>query len=600
MPLNQEVAELFGKMAALMELKGENQFKVIAFSKVSRIIRDFNIDLKKCIDEGTLCDIEGIGKSSQKIIEEFVQSGKSTDFEELAKTVPAGLTPLLTIEGLGPKTINLLWHECDITSLDELEKAIADGRIAGLKGMGDKKIDNMKKGIEAYKSRLARPGSAPVRVGIAEALVPAEELLAHVRKIPGILRAEIAGSLRRRRETVADVDIVSCTKDSSAGEKITAAFVKLPGIIQVVGQGATKASVKISNGMQVDLRVVPEANYGAALMYFTGSKDHNVKVRGLALKKKMTLNEWGLYKLSDYDKADKEIAHAPKAKPAASRTEQEIYEKVGLAFIPPEMREDRGEIDAALSGRLPRLIELKDIRGDLHTHTTASDGTASIEEMAEAAKARGYEFLAITDHSKTQVIANGLSPERLVKHVAQIRKIGDKLKGITLLAGTECDIMADGRMDYEDAILKDLDIVIASPHVALKQDPAKATDRLLRAIDNKYVTVIGHPTGRLINRRDGLSPDMARIIKAACQSGTALEINASYPRLDLNDVNARAAADGGCRISINTDAHSTSELELITFGIVVARRAWLTPQKVINCMSLEQLTKFISVKRGRL
>jgi DNA polymerase (family 10) len=351
--------------------------------------------------------------------------------------------------------------------------------------------------------------------------------------------------------------------------------------------------------LQVDLRIVPADNFGAALLYFTGSKDHNVKLRGRAQDMDLTLNEWGLYKLSEYDKAAKKTGEAPAVKPLASKTEQDVYKALGLPWIDPELRESRGEIEAALAGKLPRLITRADIRGDLHTHTTASDGANSIEEMARAALALGYDFLAITDHSKSQAIANGLTAERLLKHVAEIHKVNDRVKGITLLAGCEVDILVDGRMDFEDAVLAELDIVIGSPHVSLKQDEKKATDRLLRAIDNKYVNVIGHPTGRLINRRTGLPIDIGKITQAAAASGTALEINAGYPRLDLNDVHARIALEAGAMLAIDTDAHSTEGLSELTYGLDVARRAWATPDKVINCMSVGTLKKFLRNKRDR-
>jgi DNA polymerase (family 10) len=345
------------------------------------------------------------------------------------------------------------------------------------------------------------------------------------------------------------------------------------------------------------LRIIPSDNFGAALLYFTGSKDHNVKLRGRAQTMGMTLNEWGLYKIDEYDKAAKKTAEAPAAKPAASKTEADVYAKLGLPFIDPELREDRGEVDAALARKLPKLITRADIRGDLHSHTTASDGQASIEQMAEAAEALGYEYLAITDHSKSQVIANGLTAERLLKHVKEIHKVGARIKGITLLAGCEVDILADGHLDFEDDVLAELDIVIASPHVALKQDEAKATERLLRAIDNRFVNVIGHPTGRLINRREGLPLDFPRIFAAAAANGTAMEINAGYPRLDLNDTHSRAALEAGCTLSIDTDAHSTGELDDIGFGIDVARRAWATADRVLNCMPLAKLRDFIARKR---
>jgi DNA polymerase (family 10) len=598
MGLNQELSDLFQSLASLMELRGENTFKVIAFQKVSRIIGESNIDFRKCMEEGKLCDIEGIGKGSQQIIEEYINSGKSTVLEEVSAEVPKGLVALMAIEGLGPKTISLLWKERGITGLELLEKAIADGTLAGLKGIGAKKIDTIKAGIESYKARAAG-GPVARRVGIVEALIPAEELLAGVRKIPGVVRAEIAGSLRRRRETIGDVDIVAAAKDMSAGESIGSQFAKLPGVVQIIVAGPSKTSVKIANGMQVDLRLVPEENFGAALLYFTGSKEHNVKIRSLALKKKMTLSEWGLYKLDEYDKAKKEVAQPPPIKPVAGKSEEEIYKKLGLDYVEPEIREDRGEVDAAIEHRLPVLITRADIRGDLHTHTTESDGTASIEEMAAAAKALGYEYLAVTDHSKAMAMARGLTVERLLKHIENIHRIGAKLKGITLLAGSEVDILADGRMDYDDDVLKELDIVVASPHVSLKQDTKKSTDRLLRAIDNKYVNIIGHPTGRLLNRREGLPLDMPRIIAAAAASGTALEINAGYPRLDLDDTNARHASEAGVMITIDTDAHATAEFEQMPYGINVARRAWLTPDKVLNCQPLGAIRKFIKAKRDR-
>jgi DNA polymerase (family 10) len=598
MSLNQELAELFHSLAALMELRGENVFKVIAFQKVARIIRESSLDFKKCMEEGKLCDIEGIGKGSQQIIEEYIQTGKSSVFEEIAATVPAGLVPLMSIEGLGPKTINLLWKERGVTSLEEMEKQITSGALAGVKGIGAKKIETIRAGIESYKNRAAT-GPIDRRTGIMEALVPADELITRVRAIPGVIRAEIAGSLRRRRETIADIDFVGAVKDMDATGPIMASFIKLPGVVQVMVTGPSKTSVKIANGMQVDLRLVPEENFGAALLYFTGSKEHNVKIRGLALKKKMTLSEWGLYKLDEYEKAKKEVAKPPALAGGISRTEEEIYRALGLEFIPPEIREGRNEVEAAAEKRLPVLIVRGDVRGDLHTHTNESDGTATIEEMAAAAKLLGYEYLAVTDHSKALAMTNGLSVERLLKHIENVHRISGKLKGITLLAGSEVDILADGRMDYEDDVLKELDIVVASPHISLKQDTKKATDRLLRAIDNKYVNIIGHPTGRLINRREGLPLDMAKLIERAAASGTCLEINASYPRLDLDDTNARHAAEAGVMISIDTDAHSTGELDLIPYGISVARRAWLTPARVLNCQPLAAIRKFVKAKRDR-
>ena len=590
MSLNHELSDLFKTLAAVMEIKGESAFKAIAFSKVSRILKDATFDVRKLCADGKLADVEGLGPSSCKIIREYVESGRSTDFEEAAASVPPGLLPLLEIPSLGPKTIALLWKERGVTGMEELVKAIDGGALEGLKGIGEKKIASIKQGI-ALRSQASQ------RMGIAEALPIAQGLVERLRALPQVHEAQIAGSLRRRRETIGDVDLICSLKNKSAGNEVSSEFVKFPEVQRVLGQGNTKASIVTAGGLQVDLRIVPSESFGAALLYFTGSKDHNVKLRGRAQTMGLTLNEWGLYKLDEYDKAAKKTGEAPAIKPVASRTEGDVYAKLGLPFVEPEMRESRGEIEAALAGKLPRLIATADIHGDLHSHTTASDGAASIEQMAEAAMQLGYEFLAITDHSKSQVIANGLTAERLLKHVKEIHKVSGRLRGITLLAGCEVDILADGHLDFEDAVLAELDIVIASPHVALKQDEQKATDRLLRAIDNRYVNVIGHPTGRLINRREGLPLNFEKIFAAAAASGTALEINAGYPRLDLNDVHARAAIDAGCLLSINTDAHSIDELPSITFGIDVARRAWVTADRVINCMTVMALRKFLAARR---
>jgi DNA polymerase (family 10) len=404
--------------------------------------------------------------------------------------------------------------------------------------------------------------------------------------------------LRRCRETIGDVDLVCALKDGARGTEVAEAFTKFPEVQKVLGSGNAKASVITAGGLQVDLRIVPEECYGAALMYFTGSKEHNVRLRGRALDQKLTLNDWGMYKLDEWERTKRVSGEQPPIKPVAGKSEAEIYKKLGLEYIEPELREDRGEVEAAEKGTLPELIALADINGDLHSHTTASDGVATIEEMAEAAIERGYKFLAITDHSKSQAIANGLSVERLLKHVKAIHKVNDKLKGkIRLLAGCEVDILVDGRMDYEESVLAELDYVVGSPHVSLKQDETKATDRIVRAIETRYVNVIGHPTGRLIDKRAGLPLRFDRVFKAAAATGTALEINAGYPRLDLNDVHARAAVAAGCKLSINTDAHSPEEFGQMILGIGVARRAWTTKRDVINCMSWDDLKAFIGKKR---
>lgn len=591
MSLNHELARLFSTMAALMEIKGESVFKSIAFGKVGRLLENMTQDVRDCVEKGTLSDIEGVGPSSQKVIEEFVRTGRSSDYESLSASVPAGLIPLLDIPSLGPKTIGMLWRERGVTDIEALVKLLDTDGMKGLKGIGEKKIEAIKQGI-AIRAQSAG------RQGIVDALPIAESLVERLRKVTGVKQAEIAGSLRRRRETIGDVDLVCALSAGSRGASVAEAFVAFPEVQKVLGSGNAKASVITAGGLQVDLRVVPAECFGAAMMYFTGSKEHNVRLRGRAQGQGLTLNEWGLYKLDEYEKVKRTPGEIPPLKSLAGRTEAEVYRKLGLAYVEPEMREDRGELEAAEKGTLPDLIALADIRGDLHSHTTASDGVATIEQMAEAAAARGYKFLAITDHSKSQVIANGLSAERLLAHVKAIHKVNDRMKGgIHLLAGCEVDILVDGRLDFDAAVLAELDYVVASPHVSLKQDETKATDRLVRAIETRYVNVIGHPTGRLIDRRAGLPLKFDRIFAAAAATGTALEINASYPRLDLNDVHARAAIAAGCKLSINTDAHSPDEFAQMIHGIDVARRAWATKGDVINCMTWEALKAFIAKKR---
>jgi DNA polymerase (family 10) len=589
--LNHELADIFRTMAAILEIRGEPVFKSIAFTRVSRALQDMTIDVRKAVEEGTLEQVEGIGKSSRKIIEEYVRTGTSSDFDELRRSIPEGLIALLEIPGLGPKTIALLWKERGIENLASLESALREGSLAGLKGIGAKKIESIRQGIEL---RARSSG----RVGYPVARAAADQLLGWVRGFQGVVSTEIAGSLRRRRETVGDVDLLCTTEPRVDPELVTRHFTSHPSVERVLGQGPTKASVLTRDGLQVDLRVVPADHFGAALQYFTGSKEHNVKLRGLAQDRGMTLNEWGLYELAKYERAAKETGKPPAVKPVASRTEAEVYEALGLRYVEPELREDRGEIEAAREGKLPKLIELREIRGDLHTHTTASDGAATIEQMAQAAGELGYEYLAITDHSKSQVIANGLSVERLMEHVRLIRKLDGKVGKVRLLAGCEVDILADGRLDFEDAVLAELDWVVASPHVALKQDSDKATTRLLRAIDNRFVNVIGHPTGRLIGSREGLPLDFERIYRSAAESGTGLEINAGWPRLDLDDVRARGAISHGVMLCINTDAHSTDQLSGMELGIGVARRGWVAEANVLNCLRLPKLKEWVKQKRG--
>lgn len=594
MSINHTLAKMFSTMAAVLEIRGEPVFKAIAFSKVGRLIDDMAFDLQEAVKNGTLEQIEGIGKSSRKVIEEFVKTGVSTDFNELVATIPPGLIEMLTLPGLGPKTIKLLWQERDIKNIDELAVAIDKGQLAGLKGIGEKKI-------EQIKQSLALRDTAGKRHGIVDVMEVVLEMLERVRSFKGVKQADLAGSIRRRRETIGDADIIAAVDEPATMIKLCDHFVTAPGIRQVLGHGETKCSVMMESGLQIDLRVVPTEHIGAAMLYFTGSKDHNVLLRGIAQDKGLTLNDWGLYEIEEWEKAKQTNKAAPYATPGiknyASRTEADVYEALGMRFIEPELREDRGEVDLARQNKLPTLITVKDIKGELHCHTTASDGMHSIEEMANAAKTLGYEYIVITDHSKSQVIAKGLDAERLLRHAEAVRKVGAKLKGIAVLIGTEVDILADGKLDYEDDVLKELDFVVASPHHALRQETEKATARVLRAIENKYVNVIGHPTGRLINQRVGLEYDWKKVFEAAAKSGTALEINAGWPRLDLNDTLARAAIGAGVMLTIDTDAHHVDSLKEIEYGVWVARRAGAEKRHVLNAQPLATVREWVKQKR---
>lgn len=582
---NAQLARTFQQMADVMELTGVNRFRVIAMQKAARVLGELTDDVS-AMTEAELVAIEGVGKGTAGRIAEFLKTGKIKEHQAMLKDVPEGLFKVLDIPGLGPKTVALLWNEVGVTDIDSLKAAIDGGKLEGLKGFGQKKIDNIVK-------NLAFAETAGQRSRLGAAMPLAEAVVDVLRSRKDVIRCAYAGSLRRGKETIGDIDILVAANEKDA-PAIMEFFTKLEIVGDVIAHGQTKSSIRATeelNAIQVDLRIVDESSYGAALMYFTGSKEHNVKLRERALSMGYTLNEYAL--------ADKD----DKTKVIAADTEEAIYTKLKLAWVPPELREDRGEIALADprnqdTGGLPDLIELSDIKAELHAHTTASDGTWSIEELALGAAERGFHTVAITDHSKGQVQANGLDEKRLAKHIEAIHAVRDKLKGrVTVLAGSEVDILTDGKMDYSDELLAELDIVVASPHAALSQDPTKCTRRLLKAIENPYVTIIGHPTGRLILRREGLSPDMGRLIAAAAERGIALEINANHWRLDLRDTHARAAIDAGVRLAINTDAHGPADLDQLKFGVLTARRAGATKKDVVNCMTKTQLAKWIKSTR---
>ena len=584
MSVNTELAAIFERMAQVMELLGANAFRVNAYQRGARTLRDLTEDVADLDNDiRRLTAIDGIGKGLAEKIIEYVDTGRLPEHDDLIDQVPAGVLQMLQIPGVGPKTVGLLWKQGGVESMDELKAKLETGELEKLPRLGAKSLQNI-------RQSLAFAETAGQRIRIGDAMSVATYVIDELRQVEGVQHIDHAGSLRRGKETIGDVDIlVACTDFGPVNDR----FCGLAPVQEVLVHGSTKSSVRFEGGLQVDLRVVPAECYGAALMYFTGSKEHNIVLRELAIKSGMRLNEWGLWP-ADVDGDDKD------AQPLAAETEQDVYKKLELQYIEPELREDRGEVDAARKGELPKLVELGDIKAELHAHTTASDGVMSIDELADACAARGFHTVAVTDHSVSEAIANGLSAERLVRHIEEIRRVNAARKDITILAGSEVDILADGKLDYPDALLSELDIVVASPHSALSQDADKATKRLLKAIEHPLVHIIAHPTGRLIGRREGLSPDMKQLITAAAQTHTAMEINANHWRLDLRDTHARAAIEAGVMLSINTDAHRADDLNMLTYGVLTARRAWAEPKHIINCLTPAKLKTWLTSKRKKV
>jgi DNA polymerase (family 10) len=570
---NLSIARVLGEIADLMELKGDNLFKIRAYRNAADIVAN-TPEAVAGLDSQALQQWPGVGKDLSVRIVEICQTGTCAIHQELIAHFPGSLLDLLRLQGVGPKTVALLYGELRIASLDELEQAARSGRLRALKGMGTRKEQLILRALEERKQHANRhllPDTALVAALLVEHLT---------RHAPGV-SFDVVGSVRRGTDTCGDIDILA----SGAGPGVISAFTAYPSVERVLGSGETKSSVLIRGGYQADLRLVAPESRGAALQYFTGAKSHNIALRDRALERGMRLNEYGLFRAAD------EIR-------LAGETEESIYVALDLPWIPPELREHRGELSAAIDGTLPDLIAPGALRGDLHMHTTESDGKDDLETMVLAARAAGLEYVAITDHSKALAMANGLDETRALAHAARIRALNERIDGITVLAGIECDILPDGSMDLADDCLAQLDLVVASVHSALRQEEGELTDRVLRAVANPWVDIVAHPTSRILLRREPSKLNVEAIARAAAAAGVALEINCHADRLDLSDINARVARERGARLVISSDAHSAAALAMTAWGVIVARRAWASTGDVLNTLPVDQFRRALRRNRG--
>lgn len=563
---NIEIAEVFYDIAKILQIKNENRFKIRAYERVAATIENLPMDVETLYKINQLDEISGVGDAIAKKIGELIETGKLEYYENLKKEIPSGVLELINVSEIGPRKAKLFYEELGIDNVNKLEKAAREHRLQNLAGMGRKAEENILRGLELYKSREKR-NLLGVALPIAEGIVDQLKSIKEVDKI------DIAGSLRRRKDTIGDIDILAT---SNKPRKIMEKFVHLPEVKEVLAEGLTKSAILTKRDIHVDLRVVEPDSFGAALQYFTGSKAHNVRLREMAVKQGLKINEYGVFQAKD----DKKIT---------GEEEREIYEKLGLQYIVPELREDRGEFEAAQKNQLPELVTLEDIKGDLHIHTNFSDGLNTIEEIVEAARKHAYEYIAITDHSQSLYIAGGLNEKRLLEQIEMIDKINKKLDDLVVLKGIEVDIKADGTLDFPDKILQKLDIVIAAIHTGLKQEKSQIMKRMAKAMQNPYVDIIAHPTGRIIGYREPYAVDMQEIINIAAQTNTILEINASPERMDLNDIYVKSANEKGVLLSIGTDTHQLSSLDNMIYGVSIARRGWLEKNKLLNTLSFSEL-----------
>ncbi len=565
----KQIAAILKEMAVLMEIRGDNPFKVRAHENAARILEGLNADIKDVVESGEITKIKGIGKGTADKITTLLNEGKLNEYDELKAAIPAGLLEMSKISGMGAKKIKAVWDELGITSIGELEKAAKADKLSGMKGFGGKTQEKILQNIELLKKFQDRHR-------LPTALEAGQLLLDALKDLPGIIRCEVAGSLRRWKETIKDVDLVVSAADADRAA-IMGHFTTLPAVQTINAKGDTKSSVVLENGISADLRIVADEQFPYILHHSTGSKEHNVAMRQHAIKRGMKISEWGVFK-------DEENIPC--------KDEAEIFRNLGMVYITPELRENYGEIDAALENRLPELIEMSDIKGMIHAHSTWSDGVHSIEEMARACQESGYEYLAISDHSKAAAYANGLSEERIKQQHAEVDDLNAKLKGFRVLKGIECDILRGGELDYTDEVLATFDLVIASIHSSFNMTEAEGTQRIINAMENPYVTILGHPTGRLLLKRDGYPINHHAVIDAAAELGVCIEINANPRRLDLDWRYCQYAKEKGVKIAINPDAHRIAGLEDMKYGLGIARKGWLTKADILNTYSVEDVLAF--------
>ncbi len=573
---NIRIAEMFNRMARLLEFKGENQFKTRAYTNAARTIKGLDEELQVLHKEAKIEDIPGVGKILKGKIVEMLETGTFESYEKIVEEVPPGIIEIMNIPGIGPKKARLFYEKLGVESVDELKKAAKDHRIRRLPRMGEKQEEKILRSIIRLEEDKDQ-GRHPLALGMEIA----EEIKDELSSCPHIKKVTIAGSLRRKRDTVGDIDLIAISEEP---EKAVAFFTNMKNVEEVLESGISEASVLYPENFRVDIRMVRKDDFGSMMQHFTGSKEHNIHLRELALSKGYRLNEYG-------------FTNEGTGNLIPCDQEKSIYEFLGLDHLPPEIREDRGEIEASLRGHLPQLIEKEDIKGDLHVHSNWSDGINTIEELAEAAIQRGYEYIAITDHSQSTVVANGLSEKRLLEHIDAVERINDKCDDISILSGSECDIKTNGKLDYSNDILERLDIVIVAVHAGLEQSRRKMTGRIVSALENEYVDIVAHPTGRKFGKRPPYDVDIETIISVAKDNDKVLEINSSPWRLDLNDINAKKAKENGVMLAINTDTHAIDHFDNIIFGIDVARRAWIEPSDVINTMNLKQLCSRFGISK---